>query len=92
MTAVWLSADIARCRPGCADLGPTCARLQAPVPDVGAALIDGVAWWRISRITGKLLPTCGGYLPLREARPPEFAPPRRVHPPIGWPDADAEPT
>lgn len=88
MTAVWLSADIARCRPGCADLGPTCARLQAPMPAVGAPIVNGVSWWRTSRITGQIMPDCGGYVPLSEATPPELAPPRRIYPPIGERDDD----
>lgn len=61
------------------------------MPAAGAPIVNGVSLWRTSRITGQILPDCGGYVALSDATPPELAPPRRAHPPIGQHDDDAEP-
>lgn len=73
----WLPADVARCRPGCATLGPTCGRLHAPLPPAGGGMVDGTKQWP-ARWVGE---RCGGYIPISECTPPA-APARRVHPPL----------
>ena len=65
-----LPADVARCRPGCAELRATCARWRAEVPTYGGSIVDGAATWPLK--------PCAGYLPVSEYASTQRSEPERV--------------